>query len=373
MIRPDLADIPAYVPGKDRPGVLKLASNEMAHGPLPSVVDRIREVAAGANRYPDMGASSVREALAEYLGVDAAEVAVGTGSSALCQQLVLATCADGDEVLFPWRSFEAYRIFARVAGAVPVPVPLTADHRHDFDAMADAITDRTRLIFVCNPNNPTGTVSSTAELEAFLDRVPEDVVVALDEAYIELVDGFDPADPSRTGLDTPNALEVMRRRPNVVGLRTFSKVWGLAGLRIGYMFGAADLVEAVNKVCIPFSVTAVSQAAAEACLGAREELLERVAEVREERVRVTDAINAAAGEDVVVPGTQANFLWIPEARIAPLAARVPGAGEGADAAGVAAAVAERGVMVRCFVGEGLRITVTTREEGDRLLGAFGIA
>ena len=373
MIRPDLADIPAYVPGKDRPGVLKLASNEMAHGPLPSVVDRIREVAAGANRYPDMGATGVRGALADYLGLDPAQVAVGTGSSALCQQLVLATCADGDEVIFPWRSFEAYPILARVAGAVPVAVPLTTDHRHDFDAMAAAVTDRTRLIFVCNPNNPTGTISTAAELEAFLDRVPGDVVVALDEAYIEFVDGFDPADPSRTGLDTPNALEVIRRRPNVVGLRTFSKVWGLAGLRIGYMFGAEDLVTAVNKVCIPFSVTAVSQAAAEACLDARAELLERVAEVRAERVRVTDAINAAAGEDIVVPGTQANFIWIPEDRVAPLAARVPGAGGSADSAAVAAAVAGRGVIVRCFAGEGLRITVTDRAEGDRLLEALGLA
>lgn len=372
MIRPDLESIPAYVPGKDRLDVLKLSSNEMAHGPLPSVVDRITEVAAHANRYPDMGAGAVRTALARYLGLDDAQVAVGTGSSALCQQLVLATCGDGDEVVFPWRSFEAYPILVKVAGAKPVAVPLDANHRIDLPALAAAVTERTRLIFVCNPNNPTGMMVTAAEFEEFLDAVPDDVVVALDEAYIEFVDGFDPADPSRTGLDTPNAIEVIGRRRNVVGLRTFSKVWGLAGLRIGYMFGAPELVGAVNKVCIPFSVTAVSQAAAEASLEAREELLGRVHEVHDQRGAVTDAINAATGEATVVAGSQSNFVWIPEDRVPALAAIVPGAGDGADGAAVAAALVDRGVMVRCFPGEGLRITVTTATETARLLEALGL-
>ncbi|MFC3849388.1 histidinol-phosphate transaminase [Corynebacterium hansenii] len=376
MTREDLNLIPSYVPGKMTPGALKLASNEMTQGPLPSVRDAIVDAAAGVNRYPDMAAVDVRATIADHLGLQSEQVAVGCGSSALCQQLIQATCADGDEVLFAWRSFEAYPILARVAGAVPVAVPLDADHRHDLDAMAERIGDRTRLIFVCNPNNPSGTTITAAEFEAFMAKVPGDVVVALDEAYIEFVrpaDGDLGATGQATGVDTPNAVDAVAKYPNVVGLRTFSKVYGLAGLRIGYCFGAAELIEALNKVCIPFSVNALAQVAAIESLRSVDELEARIAGVRDQRVRVTAAVNGAAGAEVVVPDSQTNFVWLPEERLASLA------GTGslsdahvADSRSFAEFLAEKGIVVRFFAGEGVRITVTDAPETDRLLAALGL-
>lgn len=366
MIRDDLSLIPSYVPGKTEAGSLKLASNEMTQGPLPSVERTIVAAAGGVNRYPDMAVVDLKAELATHLGLEFAQVAVGCGSSALCQQLIQATCADGDEVVFAWRSFEAYPILARVAGAVPVAVPLDADHRHDLDAMAAAITDRTRLVFVCNPNNPSGTTVTADEFEAFLAKVPENVVVALDEAYIEFVDADHAA-------GTPNAVEAMKRHRNVVGLRTFSKVYGLAGLRVGYLFGDAELVEGVNKVCIPFSVNALAQVAAVESLRAEAELSDRIAGVRDQRVRATAAINAAAGAEVVVPDSQTNFIWLPEERLP----RLAGAGslsdaDAADSTSFATFLAGAGILVRCFAGEGVRITVTDAAETDRLLAALGL-
>ena len=179
MIRPDLSSLPAYVPGKRQEDALKLSSNEATQPPLPAAVDAMAAAAAGANRYPDMGAVAIREALAEHLGVAFEQVAVGTGSSALCQQLVQVTCADGDEVVFPWRSFEAYPIFAQVHGATPVAIPLK-DEGMDLEAIAAAITDRTRLIFICNPNNPSGSIVTRAEFAEFMAKVPAEITVALD-------------------------------------------------------------------------------------------------------------------------------------------------------------------------------------------------
>lgn len=341
-IRPDLADIPAYTPGRSAPGAIKLASNEVVEGPLPSVVDAITGAAAGGNRYPDNGAVALRSALARRFDTDVAHVAVGAGSVSLCQQLVQATCADGDEVVFAWRSFEAYPIIARVAGATPVPVPLTADHRHDLDAMAAAVTDRTRVVFVCNPNNPTGTVVSEAEFEEFLAKVPADVVIALDEAYFEY--------NRQPGL--PDGSRLFRRHPNVAVLRTFSKAYGLAGIRAGYMLADPELVTAVNKVLIPFSVSSLAQVAAITSLRADDELLARTDGVVKERDRVRNALLDAGHE---VPASDANFLWIPA---------------GDAAAALAEKCAEAGVLVRTFPGAGIRVTVTTPDENDAFLAAF---
>lgn len=374
--RPDLAQLPAYVPGKSVPGALKIASNEMTQPPLPSVAKAISDVlldpSTSPNRYPDMGAVALRTELAENLGVTMEQVAVGCGSSALCLQIVQATCNDGDEVVFPWRSFEAYPILARIAGATPVAVPLDAQGRNDLDGLAAAVTDRTRLIFVCNPNNPTGTTVTAEAFREFMAKVPGDVVVALDEAYIELVD-----DDTRT--QTPLAHELIGQYPNLVGLRTFSKVYGLAGLRVGYLFGSEELVAAVNKVAIPFSVNTVAQTAAIASLQAANELEVRVKEVRDQRVRLTEAINGATGKDTVLPGSQANFVWIDEANIADLGRLLhDGANPDADTTNVDTAnalgayLANKGVLVRCFAGEGARITVTTSEEVDQLLQALGL-
>lgn len=365
--RADLEQVPAYVPGKAVPGALKIASNEMTQPPLPSVVEAISQTISdpttSPNRYPDMGAVDLRIKLGEHLRLPMEQVAVGCGSSALCLQLVQATCADGDEVVFPWRSFEAYPILARVAGATPVPVPLDAQGRNDLSAMAAAITDRTRLVFVCNPNNPTGTTVTREAFAEFMAQVPGDVVVALDEAYIELVD-------EATHAATPLAHELLDTYPNLVGLRTFSKVYGLAGLRVGYMFGPEKLVEAVNKVAIPFSVNTLAQIAALTSLDAQEELTARIAEVRAQRVAVTEAINAATGRETVLPNSQANFIWIDEGRIANLSLL--------DDVSVATTtdlgdfLAQRNILIRCFAGEGARITITTEEETSQLLAALGI-
>lgn len=336
MIRDDLTDIPAYVPGKRNDDALKLSSNEAAGAPLPSAVDAMTQAARGINRYPDMGAVALKEALTEHLGLSTGyKVTVGTGSSALCQQLVTVTTRPGEEVLFPWRSFEAYPIFARVVGATPVPVPLLSDGRHDLDAMVDAVTDRTRIIFLCSPNNPSGQVITDDEFADFMSRVPADVIVALDEAYFE----FNRDESAVVGT------EVITAYPNVIGLRTFSKAYGLAGARVGYAFGPEELIDALDKVAVPFSVSALGQAGALASLGSADELLERTDETVSARDRVADAIGALR--------SQANFVWVP----------------GVDATDYASRLAEQGVLVRAFP-EGLRVTVTTEDEADRFLAAW---
>ncbi|WP_203717950.1 aminotransferase class I/II-fold pyridoxal phosphate-dependent enzyme, partial [Asanoa siamensis] len=225
LTRADLDALPTYVPGRSPADLarelglaeaIKLASNEVPYGPLPGVVEAIAEAAINTHRYPDMGVVELRDAFAAKLGVAADRVATGCGSVALAEHLVRATCLPGDEVIYSWRSFEAYPIIAATTGATSVRVPNTADHGHDLEAMSAAITDRTRLIFVCTPNNPTGTAIGRAELTRFLDSVPDDVLVVIDEAYQEFV-----TDP-----DVPDGLEAFGDRPNVAVLRTLSKAWG---------------------------------------------------------------------------------------------------------------------------------------------------
>lgn len=341
MLREDLKSLPAYVPGKRMPDAVKLSSNESAHPPLPSVTSAISQAATQSHRYPDMGVLQLRQKLAAKLGLaDENSVTVGTGSSALCQQLVTITCQPGDEVIFPWRSFEAYPIFTQVTGATAVPVPLR-ELRNDLPAMADAITERTRLIFVCNPNNPTGTTITDQEFREFMDRVPADVIVALDEAYVE----YNTAD------NTPLATEAVQQYPNVIGLRTFSKAYGLAGLRVGYAFGNPDIITTLGKVAIPFSVSAVAQEAALAALepAATDELNERVTATNQQRDRLADELGLTP--------SFANFVWIPAESLHDSPQKV------------AAQLAESGVLVRAF-DEGLRITATTAEETDALLAAW---
>lgn len=335
IVRADISEIPSYVPGKRLADALKLSSNEVAHPPLPAAVAAMAEAAAAANRYPDMGATDLIHAIAKHLKLRPEQVAVGCGSSALCQQLVQITCTTGDEVVFPWRSFEAYPIFARVAGATPRPVPLTADHRVDLPALAAAITPATRLVFVCNPNNPTGTTITKQGFEEFMAVVPPTTLVALDEAYFEFV---------RTQ-DTPMGTEVVVKHENVVALRTFSKAYGLAGVRVGYAFGNPAIITALNKVAIPFGVSAIAQAGAIASLAGAAQLLERTNETVSERDRVARAIGAIPSE--------ANFVWIPTETAATLAQQL----------------ADQGVIVRAFP-EGVRITVTDHAEADRFLAAW---
>jgi histidinol-phosphate aminotransferase len=341
-IRSDLDTLPAYVPGRTIPGAIKLASNEVSLPPSRAVLDAIAEAAVAGNRYPDLAVTTLTDRLADELGVAAERIAVGCGSVSLCQQLVQATCREpSDEVVFAWRSFEAYPIVTQIGGATIVTVGLDDEFRHDLDAMAAAVTPRTRLVFVCSPNNPTGTVVTRSELERFLAAVGPDVVVAFDEAYREFV-----TDP-----DAADGLALIDRHPNLVVLRTFSKAYRLAGMRVGYAVGSAEVATALRKVCSPFSVSSIAQAAAIAALGDKDNLLAACAEVIEERVRVRDALLEAG---YVVPPTQANFVWL---------------ALGGRTAEFAAHCLEHKVVVRPFQADGVRVTVSNRAENDALLAA----
>lgn len=349
MIRADLSTLPPYVPGSLNGLPLKLSSNESSQGPLPGVARAVAEALATSNRYPDMASYELRGAIAEWLGgpssllLDADNIAVGAGSSALIQQAIQATCRGGDSgdtVVYPWRSFEAYPILTRVAGATTVEVPLTPDHRNDLPALAAAVTGDTRLVIVCNPNNPTGTTVSREELVAFLDAVPSDVQVLLDEAYVEYV--RDAAFPDGLGL--------LADYPNLAVARTFSKAYGLAGLRVGYLVGRTEFIEAVNKVCIPFSVNAPAQAAAVASIGQPEELQSRTDETTAQRTRVLDQLPQDWRID-----SEANFIWLDL---------------GDRARQFNDAIAEHGIATRCFDGEGVRVTVTDAAETDVLVEAL---
>ncbi|MGB3699325.1 MAG: histidinol-phosphate transaminase [Gordonia sp. (in: high G+C Gram-positive bacteria)] len=340
-IRPDLDTLPVYVPGKTFPGAIKLASNEVTDPPLPSVATAIAAAAATTNRYPDNGMVELTEELAKNLGVTPAEVQVGCGSVILCQNLITITARPGDEVVLGWRSFEMYPVATRIVGATPVQVPLTDDSVHDLAAMAAAVTDRTRLIFVCNPNNPTGTVVSERALRAFLQAVPSDIIVALDEAYIEYVRAPQDADY--------DSLELRREFPNLVLLRTFSKAYGLAGLRVGYAVGDPEIITALNKVHVPFTVSSVAQAAAVASLRAQDELLARTDAVVAERERVTARLRELGFR---VPDSQANFVWLTL---------------GEQSVPFAAAAADAGVILRPFAGDGVRVTITHPAETEVFL------
>ncbi len=337
-LRPELADLPAYTPGRTVPGAIKIASNETVHGPLPSVRAAIEKATDNINRYPDNGYVELKERLAKHVDFSPEHISVGCGSVSLCQQLIQITSTVGDEVLYGWRSFEIYPLQVRTAGATPVQVPLT-DHTFDLDAMLAAITDRTRLIFVCNPNNPTGTVVDPEKLARFVKAVPPDILIALDEAYVEYI---------RDGL-LPDSLGLVRAHPNVVVLRTFSKAYGLAGLRIGYAVGDPDIITALGKVYVPFTATSVSQAAAIASLDAADELLARTDAVVAERVRVTEALRNAG---YTVPPSQANFVWLP----------LPG-----RAQEYARAAAESRIIVRPYGEDGVRVTVAAPHENDAFL------
>lgn len=346
--RPGLESIPAYRQGRAAPdGASKLSSNESPHPPLPSVVRAVQENLATLNRYPRMAAPEIIGRLAERYDVDAAQVTVGAGSVELAAQLIHAVAGDGDDVMFAWRSFEAYPSLVRIAGAVPVEVPLDADHRHDLDAMLAAITPRTRLIFVCNPNNPTGTVVGAAELERFVDAVPRDVLVVIDEAYVH----FDRTDYF-TGAGRGAGIELMRRFPHVAVLHTFSKAYGLAGLRIGYAIAPLPVAENQRKVAVPFAVTDLAQAAAVASLDAEDELAARIDEVVAQRERLLAVLRDTGWP--AVP-SEANFVWVPA---------------GPRSAELDELLQRGGVVARTFPGEGVRISAGSELDIDRVEDAL---
>jgi histidinol-phosphate aminotransferase len=316
----------------------KLASNECPFGPLPSVAKAIAAAAGEINWYPDNTAEALTEAIARRYDVPPAHIALGCGSVGVAQQLLAAAAEPGTEVLYAWRSFEAYPILVPLTGATDVRVPLK-DETHDLAAMAAAITPRTRVIFVCNPNNPTGTVVRSGELAEFLGQVPPDCLVVLDEAYADYV-----RDPG-----VPNGIDLYRDHPNLAVLRTFSKAHGLAGLRVGFLIGQEQVASAVRTTMLPFTVNSLAQTAAVASLAAEAELNERVDLAVKERARVR---NELLGQGWTVPPTEANFVWL---RL------------GADTQGFAAACADAGITIRPFGDEGARISVGTPEADDAFL------
>ena len=343
-LRETLGRLPAYVAG--RPPVAtagltpyKLSSNENPYAPLPGVLEAIATAAAAMNRYPDPASSAVVDALAERYAVPRDHLALGTGSVGLLQQVVQISAGPGDEVLYAWRSFEAYPIMTIIGGATPVQVPLRPDETHDLDAMADAVTDRTRLIFVCTPNNPTGTVVRQDDLDRFLARVPDDVLVIVDEAYAEFV-----RDP-----DAGRGLDTYRDRPNVAVLRTFSKAYGLAGLRVGFAVAHPRVAAALRQTQVPFGVSSVAQAAAIASLAAEDALLERVELLVAERTRVESAL---AEQGWRLTPSQANFVWLR------LGDRIDDFVAACEAVNLA---------VRPYGDDGVRITIGETEANDRFL------
>ncbi|MEU8789704.1 histidinol-phosphate transaminase [Streptomyces sp. NPDC048643] len=340
-LRTALDAVPVYVPGKAAASGWKLSSNENPYPPLAGVLEAVTLAAGHMHRYPDPHGTELTDRLAEQLTVPAAHVALGTGSSGLLQQLMQTAVDPGDEVVYAWRSFESYPIVTRLFGATPVEVPLTGDETHDLDAMAQAITDRTRLVFVCTPNNPTGRALRRDELARFLDGVPVDVLIVLDEAYVEF----------NTDPHCADGVELYRNRPNVVVLRTFSKAYGLAGLRIGYAVAHAPVAEALRKTAVPFGVSTAAQCAALASLDRQAELMERVADLVSERVRVREAL---LRQGWTVPESQANFLWL---RL------------GEQTTAFAEHCREAGVMVRPYGQDGVRITIGEPQANDVLVAA----
>lgn len=341
-VRPEIAALPPYKQGKQAGSdAFKLSSNENPFDPLPGVLEAVRSASA-LNRYPDATAARLRDRLADRFGVPSEQVHIGAGSVSILAQLVLATSGPGDEVVFAWRSFEAYPWLAVLAGATPVMVPLAEGARHDLQAMADAVTDRTRAVIVCTPNNPTGPIVTQEEFDAFIDRVPSDVLVILDEAYAEFV--TDPA--------SVDGMRVLGNagHPNVVILRTFSKAFGLAGLRVGYAIGHPRILDAARSASIPLSVTAQAEIAALASLDAEKELLERISVITKRR----DALVAALRDlGWAIPDAQGNFVWFPL---------------GDETMAVAERFEEAGLIVRPFAGDGIRVSVGEEESVEKILG-----
>ncbi|WP_103062258.1 histidinol-phosphate transaminase [Actinomyces qiguomingii] len=344
-IRPAVQTLPAYVPGARSTGgnAAKLSSNEMPFPPQDSVLAALTAAAGGANRYPEMTGDTLVEEIARRHAVTAGQVVVGNGSVALIQHVLDTVCDEGDDVVLPWRSFEAYPICIAVAGARAVPVPLTADGRHDVPAMLAAITPRTRVVIACTPNNPTGPALTADELAALVEGVPQSVLVIVDEAYLDFV----------TDDAVGDALTLLADHANLLVSRTFSKAHALAGMRVGYLVGEEDVICAIRSVSTPFGVNLPAQAAARAALSpqALAETARRVAVVVAERDRVLAGLGEQGWR---VPDAQGNFFWL---------------AVGEETTALAEHFRAAGILVRPFAGEGVRVSIGTPAENDRLLAA----
>ena len=341
-LRPDIVALPAYRQGKPAAAeAFKLSSNENPFPPHPAVLAAIRDL--DINRYPDSSALVVRERLAARHGVTTDEVIVGAGSVSVLSQLISAAATVGDEIVHAWRSFEAYPGLITVAGATGVRVPLTEDARHDLPAMLDAVTDRTRMLLVCSPNNPTGTAVGAQEFADLMAKVPPTLLVVLDEAYAEFVRDDSAVDGAT----------LLRRYPNLVVLRTFSKAYGLAGLRVGYAVGPTPILDAARNAAIPLSVTEAAQRAVLAALDHEDELLAQVAVLAERCASVQTALRE---QGWAIPVSEGNFVWLPT---------------GDATSRIAEALMEAGIIARAFPPEGIRVSVAEEESVATLLRICG--
>ncbi len=329
--------------------VAMLASNESPDPPLKAVVDAAARALAGANRYPDPSNATLKRALSDRYGVPASRIAIGNGSCDILLAAGEALLEPGAELVYAWPSFSVYPHLAAASGARAITVSLDDAHRHDLDAMAAEITVATRLVVVCNPNNPTSTALPFADIAAFAEQVPHHVALIVDEAYCEfnLLD-----DPDTT-------LELLDRHPNLVLLRTFSKVYGLCGLRVGFaLCGSEDFPRAVDQVRQPFFCNLAAQAAAIEALKHQDAVAERVERAVVARVEVEAGLEALG---IQAAASQANFCWF-------------GLPEGADEAEVVKGLAERGVLVRAGAALGragaLRVTYGTPRQNVRFLDAL---
>ena len=356
LVPPYVASLTPYVPGKpieevEREygvsGVAKLASNENALGPSPKALAAAREACARVNLYPDGSAFSLRNALAAKLGVTPAEVFVGNGSNELIELLVRTFVLDGEEVLTSAQSFVAYKLAAQAHGRTLVEAPMRERFSYDLDALRKLMSRRTKVVFLANPDNPTGTWFPERDLVPFLDTTPRETLVVLDEAYVEFVDapGFQ------------DALALRRKYPNLVVLRTFSKIHGLAGLRLGYGLARPDVVEYIDRVRAPFNVNLVAQAAGVAALGDDEHVEKSRALVRTERPLLEEGLRALGA---TVAPSQGNFVL----------ADFPGR-PGKE---LFEALLREGVVVRPLGGYGFptaqRITLGLRAENEKCLAAL---
>lgn len=349
-ISPDIAGITPYSPGKPieeverelgLTGSIKLASNENPRGPSPKALAVLNEAAKTLHRYPDGGGHYLRLALADHWKVAPDQIILGNGSDEVITLLTRAFLEAGDEAILADPSFVVYKIDVAAAHARPVPVPLK-DFRHDLPAMAKAVTPKTRLMFVCNPNNPTGTYVTAAEVSAFMEAVPPDVIVVFDEAYYEYV----------TATDYPDTLSMLKGGRNVVLLRTFSKIYGLAGLRIGYGLTTPEIVRHLNRIRPPFNTNSLAQKAALAALSDEEHVRESRRVNTEGMASLAERLKALGLR--VVP-SQANFLYFDVKR---------------DGKAVFEALLRQGVIVRHLGGTFLRVTVGLPQENDRFIAAL---
>ena len=352
LVKPHIRDLAPYAPGKPMEELerelgisrsIKLASNENPLGPSPLAIEAVREAASGVHRYPDGASFALRSKLANRLGVDEGQLVFGTGADEILELIAKTLIGPGDEVIYGWPSFAMYPIVVKGMGAQIVPVPLTEDFVYDLDAILAAINERTRVVMICNPNNPTGTSVGAEEFDRFVAKLPDHVVLAIDEAYFEFV----------RRPDFPDARDLIQKRPGTIALRTFSKIYGLAGLRIGYGICDSELAGFIERARHPFNVNNLAEAGALAALDDADHV-ERTRAMNETGIRyLADELGKM---DIQTWPTDANFML---------------AKTGAD---VFDGLLKKGVIIRPMAGFGLnehvRISIGTAEENERFIKAL---